>query len=168
MELFDVLDEKGRVIGKEKRSVVHKKGLLHRSVYFLVLDREFRILVNQRSMTKEFFKGYWSISLGGHPSSGESYEEAVKREVLEETGIKSKPFYIVDYKNFWLKRNREIAKVYGVFVDKNFRLDENEIKQGIFLAFKEAKTFLDGKKILPETGDMINIVKDFLKKNGKL
>ena len=32
------------------------------------------------------FKGYWALP-GGHKEKGESFEECVKREIMEETGL---------------------------------------------------------------------------------
>ena len=37
-------------------------------------------------------KGYWSLP-GGLVETGESLDEAVRREVLEETGLKVKPAF---------------------------------------------------------------------------
>ena len=39
-ELFEIIDKSGKVIGKEKRSIVHKTGLLHRTSDVFVLEAE--------------------------------------------------------------------------------------------------------------------------------
>jgi isopentenyldiphosphate isomerase len=162
-EFFDVVDESGKVIGKQPRSVVHSSGLLHRSVYFFVFDRDFKVFVNQRSSKKDVFPDYWSLLLGGHLSSGEGFDEAVVREIAEETGIKNRPFFITNYRNFWCRKDREIAKVYGVMADGHFKIDKSEIKQGSFLTLAGAKKKLASVNALPETGDMLKILENFLK-----
>ncbi|MCX6822044.1 MAG: NUDIX domain-containing protein, partial [Candidatus Aenigmarchaeota archaeon] len=76
-EIFDIVDEEDNVIGKTTREEVHNKKLIHRSVMFFIFDKKRRVLVTQRTKAKDMFPEYWSISLGGHVSSGETYEEAV-------------------------------------------------------------------------------------------
>ena len=44
---------------------------------------------------REPLKGYWSLP-GGALEAGELLEEAVSREVLEETGLKVKPLSVVE------------------------------------------------------------------------
>ena len=48
-ELFEIVDRDNRVIGVEKRAVVHKKGLLHRAVYCLVFNTCGQLLLQRRS-----------------------------------------------------------------------------------------------------------------------
>jgi isopentenyldiphosphate isomerase len=50
-EIFDIINENNKVIGKATRAETHKKGLLHKSVFFFILDKKGRIFVNQRSAT---------------------------------------------------------------------------------------------------------------------
>jgi ADP-ribose pyrophosphatase YjhB (NUDIX family) len=42
------------------------------------------VFVSQRTDDKEFYPGYWSIVFGGHVHAGESYEDAVLRELKED------------------------------------------------------------------------------------
>ena len=48
-ELFDVVNDSNQVIWKEKRSLVHSKGLKHRAVYCFVFNEHGRLLMQQRS-----------------------------------------------------------------------------------------------------------------------
>ena len=48
-ELFDIVDNSNAVIGKERRSLVHARGLMHRAVYSLVFNAEGALLLQQRS-----------------------------------------------------------------------------------------------------------------------
>ena len=45
-----------------------------------------KFLITKRVMTKAWAPGWWEVS-GGAVMAGESSEQAVKREVLEETGL---------------------------------------------------------------------------------
>jgi len=106
MEIYDVVDEDDKVIGKATRQEIHDKRLIHRSVMFFIFDKKGRIFVTQRTKHKEFYKEYWSIVLGGHVNSGETYEEAAIRECKEETGIENKPFLWDLLSKGFLKRKR--------------------------------------------------------------
>jgi 8-oxo-dGTP diphosphatase len=51
----------------------------------LIVDDEGRIFVQRRSATRRLFPDCWDV-VGGHLEPGESYEDALRREVREETG----------------------------------------------------------------------------------
>jgi isopentenyldiphosphate isomerase len=48
-ELFDIVNDDNEVIGQERRSMVHAKGLKHRAVYCFVFDGEGALILQQRS-----------------------------------------------------------------------------------------------------------------------
>ncbi len=86
-ELFDVVDEHDQVIGRETRSEVHARGLLHRAVHVLVRNKRGDVLLQQRSLLKDVHPGLWGSSVSGHLDAGEDYAAAVLREIDEEMGI---------------------------------------------------------------------------------
>jgi 8-oxo-dGTP pyrophosphatase MutT (NUDIX family) len=51
----------------------------------LILDDDGRIFVQRRSPHRRLFPGCWDV-VGGHLEPGESVDEALRREVEEETG----------------------------------------------------------------------------------
>jgi len=88
VELFDILDAAGRVIGVAPRSECHgNPELIHRAVHVLVFDADGRLYLQKRSSRKMIEPGKWDSSVGGHLESGESYETAAKRETTEELGF---------------------------------------------------------------------------------
>ena len=77
--------ENNHILGEVSRSEAHQKGLLHRvSVIYLYNDQG-QILVQHRD------DGRLDHSSAGHVDPGESYEEAARRELFEELGIKDIP-----------------------------------------------------------------------------
>jgi isopentenyl-diphosphate Delta-isomerase len=86
-ELFDVVDADDRVVGRLPRSEVHARGLLHRAVSIFVFDKRGRLLVHQRSATKDEFPLKYTSSASGHVTSGETYDETAPRELREELGL---------------------------------------------------------------------------------
>jgi isopentenyldiphosphate isomerase len=80
--------EEDDVIGPVARSRVHgNPGLIHRSVHVLVLGPDGRLLLQKRSARKDTQPGKWDTSVGGHVGFGQTYEEAARREALEELGL---------------------------------------------------------------------------------
>ena len=63
----------------------------------ILLDEKGRVLLGKRAGGME--AGKWSL-IGGKPEEGESAEEAVKREVKEEIGLKFEPIFYQKAKGF--------------------------------------------------------------------
>lgn len=161
MEIFDIVDEDDKVVGRGSREECHKMGLIHRSVMFFVFNEEGRVLVTKRTKTKDFFPEYWSIVLGGHVRTNESYEEAVIREVEEELGLKLTPFFIAFFKKR-IPEERENVKVYGVITNEEPVLNKEELEEGEFLGLDELKDLLKKRNFLPETSTLMPILKRYL------
>ncbi len=90
-ELFILVDKDDKVLGTATRKECHSnKKLIHRGIYVVISDSKGRILLQKRSMKKDMGPGLWGISVGGHCSPGESYEDTAKREMGEELGIQLK------------------------------------------------------------------------------
>ena len=96
MELIDIYDENNNYLGySAERDKVHENNLWHRHVSAWIMNNEGKILMQQRSFSKIKNPGKWAKT-GGHVDSGESEDDAIKREVFEEIGLKgSCIFYMV-------------------------------------------------------------------------
>ncbi len=88
-ELMDVVNEKDEVVGKLPRRQVYEKLLTHRIVHVLVFNKEGKMALQLRSKKVSFCPLHWAPSAGGHVRSGETYEEAARRELEEELGIEA-------------------------------------------------------------------------------
>jgi len=87
-EDLEVVDISGRVIGKARRSELHRNpSLIHRVVHVIVSDKQGNLLLQKRSMNKDVAPGRWDTSVGGHVQTGEDVHTAALREMREELGI---------------------------------------------------------------------------------
>lgn len=85
-EYLDVVDTRDKVIGQESRKSIHRNHLIHRGVHVLVVNTRGEILIQLRSTHLGTYPGYLDASAGGHVQSGETYNQAAGRELLEELG----------------------------------------------------------------------------------
>ena len=130
MEYFEVVNERGEVIGTAPRSECHgNPALVHRAAHVLVFDNEGRLLLQLRSKDKDIQPGKWDTSVGGHLAVGESYEEAALRETSEELGITGvKLNYLYDYP---LRNNVESENIRSFYInyDGPVKFQEEEIDE---------------------------------------
>ena len=86
-ELLDVVDENDLIIGVKTRAEIHARRLMHRATHILVFNRQGKLFIQKRSMSKDNDPGLWDTSAAGHVDSGEDYYSCAVRELHEELGI---------------------------------------------------------------------------------
>ena len=88
MENWDIYDVNKELTGRTmvRNDWNMKPGDYHLTVLGVLRNREGKYLITKRVMTKSWAAGWWEVS-GGGVMAGETSMQAVKREVLEETGI---------------------------------------------------------------------------------
>ena len=129
-ELLEVVTEKGEIIKTLPRSEIHgNPSLMHRVVHVLVFNDKEDILLQKRSMSKDVAPGKWDTSVGGHVNSGETLEEAVKREMEEELGISEcnlEFLYTYIHSNDY---ESELVYTYSCTYNGKIRFQEDEIDE---------------------------------------
>ncbi len=88
MELWDIYDKDKKRTGRtmKKNDWCLKDGEYHLTVLGVVARPNGTFLITKRVMSKAWAPGWWEVS-GGAAMAGEESKEAVKREILEETGL---------------------------------------------------------------------------------
>lgn len=88
MELWDIYDKNkvrtGRTMERNHFNLADDE--YHLTVLGVIVRPDGRFLITKRVMTKAWAPGWWEVS-GGAAQAGEDSEDAVRREVLEETGL---------------------------------------------------------------------------------
>ena len=106
-ERIVIVDENDNAIGEEDKEKCHDgAGILHRAFLAMVFNKSGELLLARRSGRKKLWPGYWDGTVASHLYKSENYEQASKRRLLEEIGLKAasikyafKFHYRAGYKN---------------------------------------------------------------------
>lgn len=132
-EIFDVVDDRDRVIGRQTRREVHRRGLKHRAVHVLVFNERGEVYLQKRSFKKDTFPGAWDSSASGHLDSGETYDACAVREAREEIGLflhrTPKRLFKIEA---CAQTGQEFVWVYRTESNGPFRLNLDELECGAF------------------------------------
>jgi isopentenyldiphosphate isomerase len=85
-ELIDEVDRADNVIATRPRSDLKKKAFFHNVSLVMLMTRSGKLLLARRANGKPPYPNTWSCGVGGAARSGESAEDAAKREMQEEIG----------------------------------------------------------------------------------
>lgn len=166
MEFWDIYDCNKKRTGRtmKRNDWILKDGEYHLTVLGVIMRSDKKFLITQRVMTKAWAPGWWEVS-GGAAMAGEDSEDAVKREILEETGLdvsNADGGYVFSYKrenpgegdNYFV----DIYRFEMDFDEKDLKLQQAETlgyriashdeikelaKQGIFLHYDSIKKVFD-------------------------
>ena len=140
-EMFDIVDNQDQVIGQLPRSEVHRQKLLHRAVSIFVFDSRGRLLLQQRSATKDEYPLCYTSSASGHVSAGEDYDETAPRELEEELGLTSPVERLAKFPAGPETAN-EFTVLYRTITDTPPQFDPDEIAGGAFYELAEIDEWL--------------------------
>lgn len=147
-EWFDIVDQEGKVTGRAPRTVCHSgPGLLHPVVHLHVIDAKDRIYLQKRPLSKQVQPGKWDTAVGGHVASGETLEQGLKREALEELNLTDfQPQLVARY--VWeTKIETELVFVFVCRYAKEILFNKEELEDGKFWKIKQIKEAI-GKNVL--------------------
>jgi isopentenyldiphosphate isomerase len=129
-EWVPLVDEKGKVTGQAPRSEVHNGSkLLHPVVHMHVLNTKKAILLQKRPKTKLIQPGKWDTAVGGHISAGESLEQALKKEVREEIGLKDFSAKLQKIYKWESDVEAELVYLFTTYDFQNFRVQSDEVEE---------------------------------------
>lgn len=164
MEYWDIYDENKQRTGRamQRNDFTMQPGDYHLTVLGVICRHDGKFLITQRALDKHWAPGWWEVS-GGGVMAGEDSADAVKREVLEETGLDvtgAEGGYLFSYKRE-SEGDNYFVDIYRFILDfdendvtpqlaemQGFRLaDKTEIEalaaQGIFLHYDSIKQVFD-------------------------
>lgn len=87
-EILDIVDEQDRVIGQMSRREVYAQGLRnYRVVHAFIRNAAGKLWIPRRVATKKLYPNALDFSVAGHVSTGETYEDAIRKEAAEEVNL---------------------------------------------------------------------------------
>lgn len=143
-ELLDIVDADDQVTGVATRGEIHARGLKHRAVHVLVLNKAGSVLLQKRSMQKDQCAGMWDTSCAGHVESGQSYQETAPRELQEELGfLPAEPLKTLFKMQPSNDNGHEFAMVYAIEYEGPFTAAEDEIDELRWFSQAEVDEWVD-------------------------
>lgn len=155
MELWDLYDINDNLTGEiwERIPGNFKKipeGRFHMVCDILVKHTDGTYLLTQRDLNKDVYPGYWEATAGGSALKGESPLECAKRELFEETGIKSDDFTLISH----TRRENSHSMFYSYLAVTDCDKDSIVLQEGETIDYK----WVDEKGLL-EYADSENAIK---------
>ena len=150
MEHLILVDGNDNSIGSEEKVKCHlPRGKLHRAFTILLFNKDGKLLLTQRSMSKMLWPGDWDGTVASHPRQSETYVSSAERRLPEELGITCRLDYLfkfeyhVPYKDIG-SENEVCGTLMGIIdnLDK-IKLVEEEISAIRWITFNELLSEID-------------------------
>lgn len=146
-ELLDLVDQNDAVIGQMLRSEIYLQGRTNfRVVNAFLLNPEGKIWIPRRTGCKRLFPNCLDMSVGGHVKSGESYEDAIERETLEEVRIyfKNATTRLLGRLTPHKHGVSAFMKVYEIHSDRTPEFNNDDFCESLWLSPNEAMARIAG------------------------
>lgn len=154
-ELVDIVDDDDNVIATVTRKEMRAGRLQHRSVGIAVLSSDGRLLIHRRSFDKDVWPGWWDIAAGGVVASGETYEDAARRELHEEIGLTDADLdtelELIGQARFVDDNVAELCRGYRVVHDGPFTFPDGEVIEARWVTFAELAEMRAVHPFLPDS-----------------
>lgn len=89
IEKVILVDKNDNELGTMEKQEAHVKGLLHRAFSVFIFNDKNELLLQRRAVNKYHSGGLWTNTCCSHPRQNEKTEDAAKRRLLEEMGMRS-------------------------------------------------------------------------------
>lgn len=116
VEILDLVDENDQVIKTLSRDEIYANNLKYvRVVELFIRNKKGKLWIPIRGLHKRIAPGGFDTGAGGHVEHGESYEDALKKEVSEELFWNIDEFKVVELGKFGPKDGlNTVSMVYEI------------------------------------------------------
>ena len=152
-ELIYHVDAGDNIVNSVTRGEMRANGLCHRVTYLLVFNVAGELLVQTRTVSKDWYPGSLDFAAGGVVQAGESYEVSGCRELEEELGITetlAPQFDIYFEDNTTTPSTRSWGRVFACTSEGPFELQVEEVAAAEFMSI-DAALGIDRSRVTPDT-----------------
>ncbi len=148
-EMIEVVDKQDNIIGEAPRKGVHNTDKLHRAVHIFMRDLHGRLWIEKRGESVDTHPGYYDSSAAGHVSKGETYDEAARRESIEELGIEDLDLRLVYGLPLEDDTKNEFVRLYVTESGNKPHLHEDTGSQELYSLGEIDTKIRNGEKFVP-------------------
>jgi len=150
-EMVAVVDRDNNVVASATRADMRRLGLIHRATYILVFSSRGELFVQERTMTKDIFPGFYDLCTGGVVMAGEDYELSALRELEEEIGVTGARLDVLfDFYGEYAGQ-KVWGRAFSCVSDGPFTLQAEEVSSGAFLGRDEIERLIREKPCTPDS-----------------
>ncbi len=150
-EIVAIVDKENNVVSSAPRSVMRKEGLIHRATYILVFNSKHELFVQERTLTKDIFPGYYDLCTGGVVLAGEEYEESALRELEEEIGVAGEKLTtLFDFYGEYAGQ-KVWGRAFSCISDGPFTLQPEEVSSGAFHHEESLRRLIASERCTPDS-----------------
>lgn len=148
------VDESDQVIEIVTRRRMRSERLRHRAVFIAVTDGAGRLLVHRRSPNKDVWPGWCDVAVGGVVAADESYDDAARREVAEEIGVRDAVVVSLDdgiAKEYDDEVVSLLGRCYQIECDGPFAFTDGEITEAWWVSRDDLLAAITQDRFLPDS-----------------
>jgi 8-oxo-dGTP pyrophosphatase MutT (NUDIX family) len=155
-ELVDLVDEDDHVLEVVTRGEMRARGegARHRACYVAVLTSANALVVHRRADWKDVYPGWWDVCFGGVLGAGEEWDDAARRELLEEAGVDARP-ELLGTDRWQAPGVRLNARVYLARSDGPFTCPDGEVVEVATVALADLAEWIQGRLVCPDSVDLV-------------
>ena len=135
-EWMDVVDRCDNVIGQKRRSELYAEDSPNcRAINAFLVNERGQLWIPRRTAHKRIFPLHLDMSCGGHVRSGESYDDALKREVREELNLDLEhvPWQLLGHLSPYVDGISMFMQVYEIHSDETPRWNSDDFVEACWL-----------------------------------
>lgn len=158
-EVISLIDKNNNLIGNVKRSEMRFGIDFHRATYIFIFLPDDKLLIQKRTLNKQFCPGYYGIATGGVVAHGESYAISAQRELKEELGL---DLTLTNHGLFYTEGEsyriwgKVFSCTYDASLDGEIKMQEEEVAAIDHLSIDDILNNKKGLNFTPDTLDALH------------
>lgn len=163
LEILPIVDKDGKVIGKASREECHSNpDIIYPVVRLHLFNPNGQILLQRRNLNSDIEPGKWDAAVAGHVRFGETADQAIVRECLEELNYNLDTYQLISKRFFKTNTSTALMMVYFGPIEELPNANLREVEEVDFFNINEIPPIINkglATKGLAEEMKLIRSVK---------